>query len=234
MNISKRNLVVAATAAALALLCLGLYVQGVRSEAATARQTALRSYGGEQAQVLVAQRDLLPGETLAPDNASMQTWVSDLLPKAALTDAAAGFGQNVSTLILANEPITQAKLGSEHAALNVPDGMVAMSIPVETVNAVGGQIRPGQLVNLHAIGETQVNLIADRIMILAASNAVGSESGTSAGELNWLSLAVRPELVDRLLGVVRDQRISITLPGQGVIEEEVKSGGATPGPLAAQ
>lgn len=97
-------------AAVAAVVLMLLYVASVRAEESTSRKEALARYGGEQTEVCVASRDILPGETINATNTATGTWLSTLLPQGVFTSLEDAQGKEVSTTILANEPVCEARL----------------------------------------------------------------------------------------------------------------------------
>ena len=57
-------------------VCIALYASMVQQEADSARAEAMERYGGEQVEVLVATKDIFPGETLTSSNTTMKTWLT--------------------------------------------------------------------------------------------------------------------------------------------------------------
>jgi pilus assembly protein CpaB len=241
MNNKKRTMIVAAVAGLLAVLLLALYVRDVNERALSARAQALENYGGEQTQVLVATRDILPGEQLGPDNSELRPWLTDLLPLGACAAVEPVWGRLSGQLILANEPLSIAKLSDPQAQLQIPDGLYAVSVPARTENAVGGAIQAGHQVHVYAVSPAKVELLLHRVLVLKTSNApsvegtaTSAELGARGAELSWVTLAVRPEQVSLLLAAARDLELSLVLPGaQGLdaAQEQALAKGAMPGPI---
>ncbi|MDR1713488.1 MAG: Flp pilus assembly protein CpaB [Coriobacteriales bacterium] len=237
MSKTRKRLIVSLLCGLAAALAMALYASGIRAEAAQSRQSALAAYGGEQVEVFVATRDIAVGETLSSENASRMIWLAALLPAETLMSDTEVYGQTVAVPILANEPISAAKLGSVAAPVTVPEGYCAVSIPSEDVLAVGGAIHPGAIVMVYSAGADAVSLIAANTLVLATSNgnealAQGSTdifgNSTTTKALSWVTLAVTPEQVQELIAASRGRSLYLVLPGAGVELADL----ATPTPSA--
>jgi pilus assembly protein CpaB len=223
-NANKRVLL-ALVCGVIAAIMLALYTNTLSNQASSSRADALVAYGGEQVDVLVATRDISAGESLDANNTSMQKWLADLLPVGAVTSTADAYGKELAVPLLKNEPVCAAKIGSTSGPVSVPDGLVACSVPTDDVSAVGGAITQGASVDVYAVGATTVNCIATGQLVLETSNGRGSDSvgndnkrsglfsSSNRDKLEWVTLAVKPELVEQLLVAARDKNLALVLPG---------------------
>jgi pilus assembly protein CpaB len=214
------------------------YAQGLKADAASSRAQALANYGGEQVEVLVATRDIAPGESIGAENVSRQTWVSALLPAGAVLDINDAQGKTASMPIMRNEPLVEAKLGGMSQPLSVPSGLCAVSIPVDDTHAVGGAVIPGMAVDVYAASANVVMPVVEDVLVLETSSDYGQSKSESAGllgskttsrpPLKWVTLAVDPSLVQQLLASARDKVVYLVLPGNDVarraIEPEANTG----------
>jgi pilus assembly protein CpaB len=223
---AKKRLVLALLAGVASALLMFLYAGSLEASASSAQNAAIDEYGGTRTEVLVATRDLLAGEELNAENTAMMPWLSGLLPQGAITNPEEAYSLTLSLPVWANEPILAVKLGSGEELIKVPDGLVAVSIPLSDDMAVGGSLLPGSSVDLYAIGTSQVSLVLADALVLEASNGVGIGQGDDAKQagivlggssraaLKWVTLAVRDETVAELLSAARDNTLSLVLPGQ--------------------
>ena len=236
MTSSRKRLFIAIGCGVLAAVLLVFYANDLRSQAASARSQALADYGGEQVEVLVANRDIVAGETLDASNVSFQTWLVDLLPAGVARNTTEVFGKTTAVALLKNEPVSVAKLGERSAQIVVPDGLCAVSLPVGDVQAVGGALAPGMAVDVYAVGATSVVLVAQDVLILETSNGFGTTStSTNAGSsslfgasssrasLKWVTVAVDATMVQELLAAARDKNLCLVLPGDDVTHTAQKS-----------
>ena len=183
--------------------CVFAYSVQVRGEADEARIEAMQRYGGEQVDVLVATKDIYPGETVDASNAEVKTWLSDLLPSGCVTSFDDVKGVQAASLIISGEAISQRRFDSSGSGIDVPQGCVALSVPAEDVQAVGGALSAGDVVDVYATG-SQTACIGKQIMVLATN--VEHSSGTKA-KVSWVTLAVPVEQSQEF--VTASQSISI-------------------------
>jgi pilus assembly protein CpaB len=210
---------------------LWIHINNLQAEAQSARAGALNAYGGEQVEVFVATRDIAAGENLDGTNTALQRWVSDLLPAGALSDAEQINGATLAMPLLKGEPILQAKLGRNIDPVSVPDGLCAMTVAVDDVQAVGGAIGQGSAVNVYASSSAGVVLVACDVLVLETSNgSLGKDtaadgkaslplmsSGKTRAALKWVTLAVPPQMVQELLLAAHDKSLTLVLPGADAI-----------------
>ena len=163
--------------------CVFAYSVQVRGEADEARIEAMQRYGGEQVDVLVATKDIYPGETVDASNAEVKTWLSDLLPSGCLTSFDDVKGAQAASLIISGEAISQRRFDSAGSGIDVPQGCVALSVPAEDVQAVGGVLSAGDVVDLYATG-SQTSCIGKQIMVLATNPEQSQEFVTASQSMD--------------------------------------------------
>ena len=171
--------------------CVFLYTEMVYAEADSKRSEALERYGGEQVEVVVATRTIHPGETLDPSNCTTKTWLSDLLPDGALMELSEMEGKQATSLILEGEVVSQSRFNNETQELDIPAGYVAIALPAEDIQAVGGRISAGSKVDVYATGAKTACLGRD-LEVLATS--ADNDESSSRTKLTWITLAVKPPL----------------------------------------
>lgn len=235
---AKKRLIIAVLAGAAAALLMYVYAGSLEAQATAAQSAALEEYGGTKTEVLVATRDVLAGEEINAENATMMPWLSDLLPAGAITNPDDAFGKTTALPLWANEPVLSAKLGSGEELIRVPDGLSAVCIPLSDDRAVGGSLQPGSSVDVYAITSDHVSLVVADVLVLEASNGLGSmavnasddtgvslRSGSRAA-LKWVTLAVQDSTIPHLLSAARDSTLSLVLPGDnagGGLQEQTDS-----------
>lgn len=205
----KRGALICAIACG--VLCAGCvlaYSSIVRSEADSARAEAMQRYGGEQVDVLVATRDIYPGETLDGSNSQLKTWLSDLLPEECATSFDSVKGKQVTSLIVSGEAVSQRRFESSGSGIDVPQGYVALSVPAEDVQAVGGSLTAGDVVDVYATG-SQTSCIGRKISVLATN--VEHASGSKA-KVSWVTLAVPSEQSQEFVTASQSMEIYFVLP----------------------
>lgn len=218
LKLSKRNrsLLLGVASGALCALCVGVYVTDVDRNAAAAQAEMLAQYGGEQIDVCVAKRDIAAGETIADSDIESKTWVVTLLPSNAVTERKDAIGKQVGSTILAGEVISSSRFRFDSAALDVPDGMVAISVPSRDVQSVGGALSPGSIVDIYAVGASSTSKIASSVQVLATSlESTQGSSGSSA----WVTIAVEPKRVQELVSAAENLEIYFTMPSDSAVED---------------
>lgn len=203
--------VVCGIVCALAVLA---YTGSVRSEAESARTEALARYGGEQIEVCVATRDIAPGETVSSSDIMMRLWVTDLLPQGATKASGDVVGKTASSSIMAGEVVLEQRFNNVESLIDVPDGMTALSIPVKSVQAVGGAVGAGMSVDLYATGNTTTSRIASGVLVLATSTSSSDGATSSRVEISWITIAVSPSLVEQMVAAAQNSELYVTLPSQ--------------------
>ncbi len=188
--------------------CVALFAAAVQQEADSARTEAMNRYGGEQVDVLVATREIYPGETLNSSNVTTRTWISDLLPEGSITTFEEVENQQVTSMIIAGEVVSLKRFASSTTSLEIPDGCVALSVPAEDVQAVGGAIVPGMLVDVYATG-SQTTQIGEGLLVLA-TNADNTEATKTS--VSWVTLAVPLEQSQEFVTASQSMDIYFTLP----------------------
>lgn len=191
-------------------VCVFMYSSIVRGEADLARAEAMERYGGEQVEILVATKDIYPGETLNSSNSVSKTWLSDLLPDECITNLSEVKDVQVSSMIVKGEAISKRRFESSSASIEVPQGCVALSVSAQDVQAVGGSLCAGCLVDVYATG-SQTACIGKNILVLA-TNVEGS--GSSKSKVSWVTLAVPLEQSQEFVTASQSMDIYFVLPAQ--------------------
>ena len=208
MKVNKRVLVSALCGLCCAA-CVGLYLVGVKGEADAARAEALARYGGDQIEVCVASRDIAAGEVVESGAIATKLWVADLLPDGAVTDPVQIVGQRVGSAIYRGEVICARRTEVSESELSVPEGMAAISVPARAVQAVGGLVEAGMVVDVYATGPASTTRLVTGALVLASSAA---GEGVSASQAAWITLAVRPEQVQEVVAAAQNLELYFALP----------------------
>lgn len=190
----SRRTAVAGVACGLACaLSVFAYTQSVSDQAQQARADLLASYGGEQVEVCVATRDLAAGEVVPSDAVAVRSWIVDFLPQETARSAEDVVGRQLTSSVLAGEPISLQRFEGEADAIDVPEGMAALSVPASDVQSVGGSLAPGARVDVYATGSSSTSLLLSSALVLATSSEEGSSSSS------WVTLAIEPGRVQELV-----------------------------------
>lgn len=127
--------------------------------------------------VLVAARDLIPGQTLGPQDVAVRQQPADAIPRGALRASPEAVGRVLSGAARSGEALTDVRLtGPELTALSAGDDH--SSVPVRLADpAIAELLHPGAHVDLVTVsadsGETSV--LARQVPVLAVRPA-GEES----------------------------------------------------------
>lgn len=198
------------------LLCAGCvfaYLQSVRGEAEAARAEALARYGGEQLEVCVAKRDIAAGESVEASAIETKLWVADLLPEDAVREASEVTGHQATSTILAGEVLSHRRFDQQHSDLEVPEGLVALSVPAKDVQAVGGAVSAGSRVDMYASGNTTTEAIAHDVLVLATSASGSRVAGSSGSEgMAWVTVALDPASVQEVISAAQKTELYFSLP----------------------
>jgi pilus assembly protein CpaB len=218
---ARRRLVISIVCGLCAAIAMLAYVSMVRSSERAAREEALARYGGEQVEVYVAAHDIAAGDTIHSSDVRKQLWLADLLPVDCISSDQDVVGAVAGSSILANEPVSKARLGNTSADLSVPAGLNAVSIPMQDVHAVGGAISRGSLVDVYTDSGTGVRMLGKNLLVLDTSGS--DEVLQSHSSLSWVTLAVTPESVQELLNASKSECLYLTLPSTEATDAETSS-----------
>lgn len=203
------------------------YGMSVRADAARERAEVLASYGGELVQVCVASRDIDAGEMLDEGSVHVEEWVAGLVPRDAMTSIEEAVGKQATSAIPERAVLSPVYLQTRSGSLEVPEGMVAVSIAVDAAHAVGGSVVPGTEVNVYV----SANGIADLLCHAQVIDTSAYEEGSTSENLSWATLAVEPERVEELLAAAARGSMTLVAPGEGVeLEAFAGDAGASAGP----
>lgn len=146
----------------------------------------------ELAKVVVANRALKFGEVLDEEALKIVDWPKDAFPEgafAAVGEVIADGNRRVVVAMQPGEAVLAAKVTGEKGRAGlagiISDGKRAVTIPVNTVNGVGGFIQPGDRVDLvltkqdRNSGETSAEVIMENVKVLSVDQEAGSRSATA-------------------------------------------------------
>ena len=205
----------------LCVVCVLLFLQNVQNSADAARAEALERYGGEQIEVCVSKRDIAAGETVEASALETKLWIADLLPQDAVRVPEEVVGKQASSAILAGEVVSLKRFTTTSVALDVPEGLSAVSVPARDVQAVGGAIEPGMKVDVYSTGATSTEVIAQNALVVS-TNASSTDS-KEAASVSWVTLAVEPKLVQSLVSAAQTTDLYFVLPNEGSGENSNKN-----------
>ncbi len=217
MTKQRKQALIAGACGIIAALCVFAYTATIQSEASMARASAIRSYGGERAEVLVANKTIPIGGTIDESNTSVQKWLVDFLPQG---QAARSYeelqGLVAQTEIRVNEPVLLERVGDGSSRITVPDGLAAASVASDDVLAVGGAIRAGSVVDVYVEASSgEITMLGEHILVLETSTLEDSKEK----QISWVTLAVRPSSVSDLLAAASKGTIHFVLPGNSAANQ---------------
>ena len=208
MKRTSRLLLSAGTGLMAAALAWG-YGSLIRAEAEQAQREVLAAYGGDLVVACVASRDIEPGEVLDEANVQEEEWVASLLPKDAATSLEEVVGERATSSIPARAVLNPVYFKQDDRAIEVPEGMVAVSVPSDDERSVGGAVTPGDQVDVYVSNAGVADLLC-RAQVIDTSARAEEADGAS---IAWVTLAVEPERVAEVLAATAQGTISLVLPG---------------------
>ena len=199
----------------LALLATFLTTRYLASrEASIAAEVAARAQkGGPRVAVAVPVRDMQVGMVLAENSVAAREVASDLIyPNAILADDFDKYkGQALIRSVLKGRPLLKTDLKPEVADFSgtLPEGIRAITVDIDELNAVAHMVQPGNRVDLMLAmqreegGQTVVPFM-DRMKVLATGQRVVQESeektpgARKTSTYSTLTLEVTPSQAARL------------------------------------
>lgn len=229
----QRRLTIAAIACGvLCAACVAMFLWSVQGEADAARAEVLARYGGEQVEACVATRDVAAGERLDASAVEAKLWVADLLPEGAVSNAAIVVGRTATTSIFKGEVIVEKRFQEGQGALDIPQGMQAVSVPTKAVQAVGGAIRPGMSVDVYSSGSSGTVALARGVIVLATS--MGESGSLVSNDTGWITLAVAPERVEEIIAASGKTSLYFALPGEDLAAAGEEAPGQADGKVGGE
>ena len=213
----------AAGFAALAVVMVNRHV----NESLERQKAASRVTPPATVQVVVAKFDLIAGEVVGPENMAIRPVPVDLAPGSALRPEQfdAKSGMRLTRALRSGEPLLSEILQPvEPGGLSarVRQGVRALTIAVDDVNAVSGMLRPGDRIDLlfsakapaadsgASVESTRV-LVQD-IAVLATGRQFRQASDESAGRaFTSITVELSPDDAKRLVVAQRAGRITALL-----------------------
>ncbi|MGH7575060.1 MAG: Flp pilus assembly protein CpaB, partial [Longimicrobiales bacterium] len=174
------------------------------------------------AQVVVAARDLEIGHLLGAEDVKVVEWPSDALPEGYAQTMPDVVGRGVIAKVRRNEPLLDAKMAdrSGHGGLPIaiPEGMRAVSVPVDEVVSVAGFVVQGTRVDLYVTitpqgGDPMTKLVLQNVTVLAAGQEYRQDPQGLPSSVSVLTVLVSPEDGEKLVHAQRIGRIQLALRG---------------------
>ena len=210
MSMRFRLLLSAAFALLGVVACLA-YAQTVRDEAQRVRASALERFGGEVAQLVVANQMLEAGDVVSEANVSVRDWASDLAPVGAITSLDEVFGRELSVPVAEGAPPTELNFRDGTVISAIPAGHVAVSIPVTDKLGISRSVTRGTRVSAYAVSSETPTLIAEEVEVLSELGA-----GVGIATSQQLTIAVLPEEVAAVLQASASGELRLVMPADDV------------------
>lgn len=211
----KTRILISVLSALLASFCFFAYVQSVRAEAEKSRAEAIQKYGGELTSILVATKQIEPGETLSSSNTQVKSWISDLIPEGAITNPESVMGRTVSSVIGVGMPVVSLHLRSVASQITIPENLIGLTISHGEKYGLAERLSAGTKLAAYEVTDSLITCIASDISVL---------SGDTEGTLytsSSVTLGLTPEQVPAVLSAYARGTLRFTLPGSKINAQDL-------------
>jgi pilus assembly protein CpaB len=196
--------------------------------------TAVAPPTARKATVVLATRDLPVGHPVSAEDVRAVEWPADLVPTGYQSQTADVVGRGLIMAVRANEPLLASKLAERGSGAGlpivIPEGMRAMSIPVDQVVGVAGFVQSGTRVDVLLTiqppgqSETVTQIILQNLTVLAAGQVYQRDEEGKPVPVNVVTLMVSPEQAERLSLATSQGRIQLALRNMLDIEDATTAG----------
>ncbi|HZD04599.1 MAG TPA: Flp pilus assembly protein CpaB, partial [Longimicrobiales bacterium] len=159
----------------------------------------------ESVSVVVAARDIALGQKLTEDDVKRVDWPASAIPEGYSTSVPAVVDRGVITPIRANVPILDADLADPGLGAGlapaVPEGMRAVSVPVNEVVQVAGWALPGTRVDIILIGDQGGPLskvILQNVPVRGVAQTIQEDEEGQAHVVSVATVILSPEDSEKL------------------------------------
>jgi pilus assembly protein CpaB len=173
--------------------------------------------------IVVAARDLSIGSKLDASSVKLVRWSRDSMPPGAFTDSASLMNQYTRSNFVQNEPIVADRLfsGEKNAGmlpLLIPNGMRAVSVPVDEVSDVAGFVLPHARVDVlvalagGGAGDKPFSkIVLQNVEVLAIAQDIEIQGTDKAVPVKVITLLVTPEEAERLTLATREGTLRLAM-----------------------
>jgi pilus assembly protein CpaB len=173
--------------------------------------------------IVVAAEPLRIGTRLDPTKLKTIQWPSTAKPQGMFSDIADVANRAVIKDIAENEPILADNLATAEAgaglSATIPEGMRAVSVPVNDVVGVAGFVTPGTMVDVLVTGQSAgvgggasvTRTILENIRVLAAGQKFEQDREGKPENVPVITLLVAPEDAAKLTMASTQGRIQLAL-----------------------
>jgi Flp pilus assembly protein CpaB len=192
---------------ALALAC-GLGAYGLVQHQ-TQRAAQLELAVGPLVPVVVAARDLVPGQTLAPSDLDVARMPGAFVPPSAVSTPDDAIGLVTGAPVVRGEPLSSARLAAEGGPLpeTLAPGRVAVTIELPWLPQ---GLTPGDRVDVLATygrGRSITSALADDVRVLQVPSAQGGTFGGTQSP--WLTLELDPDRARDVVNATAYARLTV-------------------------
>lgn len=191
-------------------LAVFMFTGEVQAQADTERAAALERFGGEQVEACVATANIAAGDTVSASNVTTKSWIADLLPEDPVSYKDA-LGRQATTPIVAGEVVCAKRFDQDAERIDVPEGLTAVSLPADEVNAAGGAVEPGMKVDVYLANGETAQPLASGVLVLSTSAGAASGSGK---RISWITVAVEADRTQEFVSAANKGGLYFTIPGQ--------------------
>lgn len=212
----RRNRILVGLAVALAIGFVASFIVYRQVQ----RLTTLRII--PKGQIVVAASALPLGTRLEASELRLVSWSGDAPIAGSFTRIEDCVGRALVTQVVENEMILDGKLAPKESGAGlpatIPEGMRALSIPVNDVIGVAGFVVPGTLVDVLATGSTPdrrgvmvTKTILEKVRILATGQDVQQDKDGKPVRSAVVTLLVAPGDADKIAMAALQGRIQLAL-----------------------
>lgn len=211
----KTRILISVLSALLASFCFFAYVQSVRADAEKSRAEAIQKYGGELTSILVATKQIEPGETLSSSNTQVKSWISDLIPEGAITNPESVMGRTVSSVIGVGMPVVSLHLRSVASQISIPENLVGLTISHGEKYGLAERLSAGTKLAAYEVTDSLITCIASDIAVLSDDTEGALYTSSS------VTLGLTPEQVPAVLSAYARGTLRFTLPGSKINAQDL-------------
>lgn len=177
-------------------------------------------------QVVTAARDIPSNTTITTEMVELKPFPSELRNNKEIVDVQAAVGKISTVTISKGEVLLETRLvkpgeGTDRLSYAIPEGMRAMSIPVDEVTGVANMIKAGDRIDIVAVAPASDQtpqphsvIVLQNIEVLAVGTVLNPSTGPTpekAAPPATITVAVDPQSSLKLKLALQDTEFSLTL-----------------------
>jgi len=171
-------------------------------------------------EVVVAAADISRGDLIEADHVKVVDWPAHAVPENAITDSSQVVGKVARIGLIANEPITDAKLAKNKSSsllsMLVPEGRRAISLKVNEVTGISGFVAPGSRVDVlmavrqHDKEPAKSKIILQGVEVLAIDQSI-EQIDNKPVTVNTVTLDLTPAQAEVLTLAANEGSLHLSL-----------------------